>query len=99
MVSGNETTACVLQLMMAVQYLHSIGVAHRDVKLENVLLSKDGVRLRLTDFGLAARLDEWEDSSGGGVATQVNFARMHAWPIAGGRIDFLFLFCAPFCPF
>lgn len=65
------------QLMIAVEYLHSIGVAHRDIKLENVLLSKDGVRLRLADFGLAARLDEWEDSSGGvGVGTQVTWHDM-----------------------
>lgn len=56
--------------MIAVEYLHSIGVAHRDIKLENALLSEDGVSLRLADFGLAARLDEWEDSSGG-VGAQV----------------------------
>lgn len=50
----------LFQLMMAVEYLHSIGVAHRDIKLENVLLSDDGQRIKVTDFGLAARLDEWE---------------------------------------
>lgn len=48
------------QLMLAVEYLHSIGVAHRDLKLESVLLSDDGQRIKVTDFGLAARLDEWE---------------------------------------
>lgn len=46
--------------MIAVEYLHSIGVAHRDIKLENLLLSDDGQRLKLADFGVAARLDEWE---------------------------------------
>lgn len=48
------------QLMMAVEYMHSIGVAHRDLKLENLLLSEDGKRIKVTDFGLAARLNEWE---------------------------------------
>ncbi|CAN0105640.1 unnamed protein product, partial [Laminaria digitata] len=48
------------QLMVAVDYIHSLGVAHRDLKLENLLLSKDGKRIKVTDFGLAARLDEWE---------------------------------------
>ncbi|CAN0163409.1 unnamed protein product [Ectocarpus sp. 4 AP-2014] len=35
------------QLMMAVEYLHSSSVAHRDIKLENVLLARDGVQIRL----------------------------------------------------
>lgn len=61
--------------MMAVQYLHSIGVAHRDIKLENVLLCIDGKRVRLTDFGLAVRLDEWEDGDGN---TAVNIANTFA---------------------
>lgn len=34
--------------MMAVRYLHSIGVAHRNIKLENVLLSEDGERIKVT---------------------------------------------------
>ena len=46
--------------MVAVEYIHSLGVAHRDLKLENLLLSRDGTRIKVTDFGLAARLDEWE---------------------------------------
>lgn len=46
--------------MVAVDYIHSLGIAHRDLKLENLLLSKDGKRIKVTDFGLAARLDEWE---------------------------------------
>ncbi|CAB1113343.1 unnamed protein product [Ectocarpus sp. CCAP 1310/34] len=51
------------QLMTAVRYLHSIGVAHRNIKLENVLLSEDGERIKLTDFELATHLDEWEGGS------------------------------------
>lgn len=47
-------------MIVAVEYIHSLGVAHRDLKLENLLLSKDGERIKVTDFGLAARLDEWE---------------------------------------
>lgn len=54
--------------MIAVEYLHSLSVAHRDIKLENVLLAGDGVRIRLADFGLAAWLDEWEgDGCDGGA--------------------------------
>ncbi|XP_055527508.1 testis-specific serine/threonine-protein kinase 6-like [Wyeomyia smithii] len=40
------------QLVNAVRYLHSIDIAHRDLKCENILLSKKGSVL-LADFGFA----------------------------------------------
>merc|ERR1711871_1330679 len=40
------------QLMQAVQHCHQRGVAHRDIKLENIGVAEDGV-LKLLDFGLA----------------------------------------------
>nr|XP_033810665.1 testis-specific serine/threonine-protein kinase 3 isoform X1 [Geotrypetes seraphini] len=43
------------QLVEAVRYCHSHGVAHRDLKCENALLHKD-TYLKLTDFGFATLL-------------------------------------------
>lgn len=40
------------QLIRGVQYLHSHGIAHRDIKLENLLLNKEG-HLKISDFGVA----------------------------------------------
>ncbi|KAJ3892140.1 serine/threonine protein kinase, negative regulator of sexual conjugation and meiosis [Lentinula edodes] len=42
-----------LQLLDAVEYCHSLGIYHRDLKPENVLCYDDGLRVAITDFGLA----------------------------------------------
>ncbi|XP_010252814.1 PREDICTED: CBL-interacting serine/threonine-protein kinase 23-like isoform X3 [Nelumbo nucifera] len=41
------------QLISAVDYCHSKGVYHRDLKLENLLLDED-CNLKISDFGLSA---------------------------------------------
>lgn len=49
--------SCMLQLVNAVEHMHSKGVYHRDIKPENILLDKDGA-MKLGDFGLATT-DGW----------------------------------------
>jgi serine/threonine protein kinase len=41
------------QLREAMQYCHSQGVAHRDLKLENIRINRKKRKLYLVDFGLA----------------------------------------------
>jgi tRNA A-37 threonylcarbamoyl transferase component Bud32 len=48
--------AVVRQLCDALEYAHAQGVVHRDVKPENILLTRDG-RVKIADFGLAKVAD------------------------------------------
>ncbi|PNP41646.1 hypothetical protein TGAMA5MH_06431 [Trichoderma gamsii] len=40
------------QLVQGVNYLHANGIAHRDIKLENLLITKDS-KLKIADFGVS----------------------------------------------
>lgn len=49
------------QIMETIQYLHSIRVSHRDMKLENILLDSSG-RIKISDFGLSKLLAPLKES-------------------------------------
>lgn len=42
-------------IMGAISYIHNLGVAHRDIKLENILVSSNDCA-KLTDFGLCKQV-------------------------------------------
>ena len=44
------------QILLTVQYIHSKGLFHRDLKLENILLDKSN-DIKIIDFGVAQNED------------------------------------------
>ena len=47
----NDARSIFRQIMLAVNYIHDRNVIHRDLKLENVMIDKDVVKL--IDFGFS----------------------------------------------
>jgi len=54
----NSVRAFMLQLCGALEYLHQHGIAHRNVKPENILVSKDHRTVNLVNFFLAESCDK-----------------------------------------
>ena len=45
-------TYITAEVILSLEYLHSLGIIHKDIKPENILISKNG-HFKLTDFGLS----------------------------------------------
>jgi microtubule-associated serine/threonine kinase len=46
------TRLYIAETVLAVEYIHNLGVVHRDIKPENMLITSEG-HIKLTDFGLS----------------------------------------------
>ncbi|XP_072180267.1 testis-specific serine/threonine-protein kinase 3-like [Diadema setosum] len=57
----SEARAVFTQIISAVEYLHTNGIYHRDLKCENILLDwgPTGITAKLSDFGFAR---EWNEA-------------------------------------
>jgi len=66
-----EKTAAfyLAEIILALEFLHNLGILHRDLKPENILLGEDG-HVCLTDFGLAK-----DFSSTGGFVNEEDESR------------------------
>ncbi|CAL9067054.1 probable serine/threonine protein kinase IREH1 [Musa acuminata AAA Group] len=59
----------IAEVVLALEYLHSLGVVHRDLKPDNLLIAYDG-HIKLTDFGLSkvGLINSTDDLSGPAVS-------------------------------
>ena len=59
------------QISSAIEYIHDLNIAHRDIKLENILID-DNMNTKLIDFGFFYRLEkESEDDQMKDIQTRV----------------------------
>ncbi len=64
--SQERTVFLMQQILNALHHAHSIGIVHRDVKPENIILTNDGT-IKILDFGLAKIFEEDLSMSMGGT--------------------------------
>ena len=62
MISENQARSLGKDIAEGLRYLHSKGIMHRDIKLENIMLSTRNEEkiARIADFGFSTRLSHNE---------------------------------------
>ena len=60
--NNEKTKFYILELVLAIEFLHKKNMIYRDLKPENILLDEKG-HVKLTDFGLSKILDEESDKT------------------------------------
>ena len=54
--SVKEATSIAIQVSLGLEAAHNVGIIHRDVKPQNIIISTDG-KVKLSDFGIAKAIN------------------------------------------
>jgi protein-serine/threonine kinase len=82
---STDRTCLFKQLIQGVHYLHNHGIAHRDIKLENLLITSQS-KLKITDFGVSevfSGIHPGLRAAGGQCGKDMNEVRLCAPGICG----------------
>ena len=60
------------QICAGLEHAHKKGIVHKDVKPENILITKEGI-LKITDFGIAKALNQGTITTGGMAMGSVHY--------------------------
>ncbi|MCD4658171.1 MAG: protein kinase [Planctomycetes bacterium] len=60
--SIKEAIGYILQTLVGLDYAHKHGIIHRDIKLDNLMIAKDGT-VKIGDFGLVRKLNTATDKN------------------------------------
>ena len=89
--SWSEAGVMISQLVDALAYCHALGIAHCDIKPENIMITRGG-HVKLIDFGLAYQCPECVQNNFNirGNNTKcckmaINFTETHTLPVIGTK--------------
>lgn len=71
-IEQGEAVRCALQILAALAHAHQRGIIHRDVKPQNILVSRSG-QIKIGDFGIAGVADTKTLASDGNVMGSVHY--------------------------
>ena len=83
-----NAAALFAQILLSMEYLHSLNIVHRDVKPENILYVKEGSQeIKLIDFGCVRvracmRADAWGCAGARAGDGRTNERSHRRWPHA-----------------
>ncbi len=68
----DEAVHCALSILAALSHAHQRGIIHRDVKSQNVMITRNG-QVKIADFGIAGLADTKTLTSDGNVMGSVHY--------------------------
>ena len=79
-----EAIDIAIQVCWALLHAHEMGVVHRDIKPQNILLAEDGTA-KVTDFGIARALVSSTQSRGTRTMVTPWYTSLEQW--SGSLVD------------